>query len=140
MNKYLEQRINKMPYCWAWTGAVGRDGYGRAYYNNSSFLAHRAVFTEVNGVIPQGMTLDHLCRNKICVNPKHLEITSQRENILRGNGKASINAKKSYCNRGHEFTPENTYFYVGARGGNWRMCRACRSITNKIRRKQLREQ
>lgn len=134
MNTYLHERISKTNYCWTWTGSVGWDGYGRAYHNRLNQLAHRAVYTEFKGKIPPKMTIDHLCRNKICVNPEHLEVVSQRENILRGDTRAGKNAKKSHCSRGHEFTPENTYTYTGSRGGTWRACRACERIKHAKRR------
>jgi len=107
------------------------DGYGLASFKRTTRMAHRAVFTEVKGDIPKGMTLDHLCRNKICVNPEHLEIVTQRENILRGNGKASINAKKTHCARGHEFTSDNTYTHFSPKGEKWRKCKTCMAINSR---------
>ena len=69
--------------CWLWTGAT-MEGYGQFSYAGQSQLAHRLAYTELVGPIPGGMTLDHLCRTRACVNPLHLEPVTNRENILRG--------------------------------------------------------
>jgi hypothetical protein len=73
------------------------------------------------GSVGEGLELDHLCRNRSCVNPAHLEAISHKENILRGESFSSINAKRTHCKHGHEFTPENTYRWRG----KMRTCRAC---------------
>ncbi len=70
------------------------------------------------------MTLDHLCRNKACVNPEHLEPVTQKENVLRGVGPTAINAKKTHCIRGHEFNEQNTIFHPRT---NYRTCRVCKN-------------
>jgi hypothetical protein len=69
------------------------------------------------------LVLDHLCRNRRCVNPEHLEIVTSVENVMRGEGFGPKNAAKTHCDKGHEFTPENTYIRTRAQGG--RECRAC---------------
>ena len=110
--------------CWLWTGAKGGDGYGmhgvtedgRRYTRQ----VHRLAYTLAVGEIPDGLTIDHLCRNRLCCNPNHLEVVSIRENILRGDGVAANNARKTHCPRGHEYTEENTYVYRKKRH-----CREC---------------
>jgi hypothetical protein len=73
------------------------------------------------GPIPEGLTIDHLCRVRHCVNPAHLEAVSERVNILRGNGAGARNARKTHCVKGHAFTPDNLYRdYQG-----YRRCRRC---------------
>jgi hypothetical protein len=130
--KYFLDRINKQSYCWTWVGSIGHDGYGRAYYKGKNNMAHRAVYRAFVDEIPPEMTIDHLCRNKLCVNPEHLQVASQRDNILRSDNQASINTKKTHCVNGHEYTAKNTYSYKASRGkGIWRACKTCRGMTLK---------
>lgn len=91
--------------------------------------AHRVAFELIRGCIPNGLVLDHLCRNRGCVNPDHLEPVTFRENIMRGVGYTAQQARKTHCRHGHEFTVENTYVW---RGG--RICRTCRRIQTAVRR------
>ena len=128
MKQYYIDRIRKTNYCWHWTGSIAKDGYGQAVGQQ----AHRAVYKQLVGEIPAKMTLDHLCRNKSCVNPEHLEIVTQRENILRGDTQAGKNARKTHCVNGHEFNEQNTN--ITPRG--WRICRKCRYERLKRYRKR----
>jgi len=105
--------------CWLWVGAVGTHGYGVAYYNNKVDVAHRIIYKIIIGFIPIFYELHHKCCNKQCVNPNHLEITKRKTH--EGNF-ASINAQKTHCINGHEFTSENTAIY---RNGKKRQCRTC---------------
>ncbi len=107
--------------CWVWVGVQDYNGYGRFFYNRKNDRAHRVSYQLYVGPIPDGMTIDHLCRNRRCVNPTHLEVVSLRENILRGLGIPAINARKTHCKNGHEFNKINTYYY---RNGG-RACRIC---------------
>lgn len=107
--------------CWEWVAALrGVKGYGSFTLNGRSTQAHRASYTLLVGPIPDGAVLDHLCRNRKCVNPEHLEPVTDRENILRGDGVAAHNAQKTSCKNGHAFTPENTLTHKSGRG-----CRQC---------------
>lgn len=99
--------------CWIWNGYVSEDGYGRL----GKIVAHRMVYEERVGPVPDGLELDHLCRQRDCVNPAHLEPVTHAENIRRG-----VWTLRSHCRQGHEFTPENTY--VDPHGQ--RFCRTCR--------------
>ncbi len=111
--------------CWRWRGASDPKGYGRVgrMINGKAVtkLAHRVVYEAWVGAIPEGLQLDHLCRNHACVNPDHLEPVTQRENLLRGDTITARNAAKTHCLRGHEFTSDNTY----VRPGGKRNCRTC---------------
>lgn len=118
--------------CWNWTGYVGAEGYGQIRLPDgpTSRETHRVAYEVLVGPIPSGLVLDHLCRNRACFNPEHLEPVTNRVNILRGEGKSAINARKSHCERGHELTPENVYTNRGAR-----VCKTChKAATLRYRR------
>ena len=95
--------------CWLWMGACNQKGYGQIRQQGGKRqVAHRVIYELLKGPIPERLTLDHLCRMKICVNPNHLEIVTLRENILRGNGIPAQNARKTHCLHGHLFDDKNT--------------------------------
>ena len=112
--------------CMIWTSARRPAGYGQFYLNGRSQHAHRLAYEHFIGPIPNGLTIDHLCRNPSCVNPTHLEAVTDRVNILRGEGLAAKNAIKTHCDHGHEFTVENTYW-----NGDMRQCRTCQKGWSK---------
>ncbi len=103
--------------CWLWRGSIDAEGYGRIGRNQS---AHRVAYELLVGPIPQGLTIDHLCRVRHCVNPAHLEPVTMAENLRRGMSFSAQNAVKTHCNRGHPYDEINTY-----RHGHSRFCRAC---------------
>lgn len=112
--------------CWVWTGATS-DGYGRVGIRRgtdrpSTEGAHRISYRMNVGPIPEGLTLDHLCRNPPCVNPAHLEAVTMRENVLRGETITAYAASRTHCPQGHEYNEANTYRYKGT---NHRLCRVC---------------
>ncbi len=125
------KRVEKTDYCWNWKGILTRSGYPHFSFHGEYANGHRFAYSMLRGPIPNGLVLDHLCRNRACVNPDHLEPVSLKTNILRGTGLAAINAKKTHCVRGHEFTPENTY-----RSSSGRDCRTCRQIIGIAYRKR----
>lgn len=114
--------------CWEWTAARDRKGYGRVAKHS---LAHRAVYELLVGPIPEGLDLDHLCRNHGCVFPLHLEPVTRRENLLRGATIPARKAAQTCCEAGHEFDDANTYI---APNGT-RMCRACHRLRQRNRYK-----
>ena len=105
--------------CWNWHSYDAREGYGRIMVNLRSFYAHRWMYERLIGPIPAGLQIDHLCRNRRCVNPDHLEPVTHQENARRG---VAARPLKTHCVHGHEFTPENTC-YVPDR--SQRYCRQC---------------
>lgn len=113
--------------CWPWLACTCR-GYGHFGAFGRQVQAHRLSYELTRGEIPAGLTLDHLCRNRSCVNPAHLEPVSRGENVLRGAGITARNSAKTHCDAGHELSDDNVYFYRGHRH-----CRACRLINDRIR-------
>ena len=127
--------------CWLWLGTksdVGTGTYGVVYDRavRRTTQAHRLAYRLFRGEIPADLTVDHLCRNTLCVNPEHMELVTMRENILRGSSPVAKNAKKTHCLNGHEFTPENTIQrHDGGRG-----CRICqRAYQRKCNRRRYAE-
>jgi hypothetical protein len=111
--------------CVVWVGGRNSKGYGQFRGGGKTTGAHKWIWEQHEGPVPDGYELDHLCRNRACVNLLHLEVVTHRENVLRGETNAGINARKTHCIRGHEFTPENTYTYIGQGGREKRSCRIC---------------
>jgi hypothetical protein len=110
-----------------WTGYQDRRGYGKFYYDAAVRLAHRHAYEYFVGPIPPGKALDHLCRVTGCVRPDHLEPVTWRENSLRGNTIARLNANKTHCVHGHEYTLHNTHPH----SLGWRRCRVCSRLRNR---------
>lgn len=119
--------------CWEWEGGLTPNGYGTLRAGRSSKVAHRVVFEAICGEIPEGLVLDHLCRNRLCVNPAHLEPVTNRENILRGESFAAINAAKKACDSGHPLDGDNVY--EDPKKPGTRACKACRAAAQARHRR-----
>lgn len=121
--------------CWVWTGGGWPSGYGSFRVNGVKVGAHRYAYERLVGPIPEGLVVDHLCFNRSCVRPAHLEVVTFRENILRGDNTAAQFARRSNCLRGHCFDPPNGYITSqGARG-----CRACDRIRSARKRSRAKQ-
>lgn len=120
--------------CWQWLGTKHNHGYGVVRERYAWRLIHRVVYEHFKGPIPEGLTIDHLCRNRLCVNPEHLEAVSNKENILRGEAFSAKYARRDACIHGHLFTKENTYRYVYKGIDQGRICRACHRDRERARR------
>ena len=105
--------------CWLWTGHISSAGYGRI---SGAAYTHRVTYELLRAEIPDGLQLDHLCRNRRCGNPWHLEPVTPRVNNLRGAGPAAACAAQTQCQRGHVFDDANIYWTPNGR----RQCRTCK--------------
>ena len=112
--------------CWLWNGCLARpQGYARLNIERKAQYAHIFIYERLWGPIPEGKEIDHLCRNRACVNPFHLEAVIRQVNWLRGYSPAAVAHRKaegrSCCAHGHPWTPENTYY----RKSGSKICRTC---------------
>jgi hypothetical protein len=120
--------------CWLWAGEWNDGGYGRLWIRGKNHQAHRLSYELHKGPIPDGLTIDHLCRVRCCVNPDHLEPVTMRENTLRGTGPTALNVLKTSCPAGHLYTPDNTR--IDARGR--RSCRECDKLCSRLTKRRWR--
>ena len=124
--------INQNSGCWEWVNPRS-DGYGRFYLNRKQVLAHRFAYQALVGEVETGLDLDHLCRNRKCCNPEHLEPVTRRENCRRSPIMGKWKLATTHCPEGHEYNSDNTY--TDKRGK--RNCRACgRQAQREYRERQ----
>lgn len=129
-------KIHKSDGCWEYIQVPENTGYGRITTVIDGITVrdyiHRIAYKLYKGPIPKGYEIDHLCRNRICANPDHLEAVPSRVNWLRGKSIQAIYHKATHCRHGHEYTPENTYI-IPCSGK--RTCRQCaRSSMKQFKR------
>jgi hypothetical protein len=119
--------------CWEWTSPPNERGYGCLWTKiTSSFPAHKLSLILHGGTVPNGMVVDHTCRNKICVNPNHLRAVTPRINAIENNSSwAAINASKTHCRRGHPYAGDNLRMFRGKR-----RCRECLRLNTENYRKR----
>lgn len=118
------QRVDLDQGCWNWTGTRDQKGYGRARFGGKTTGAHRVAYELLVGPIPEELTIDHLCLNKSCVRPDHLEPVTRGENVRRWAETVTE------CPLGHPYTDDNTYRnpVTGKRA-----CRACERLRSRKR-------
>ncbi len=133
-------KIKKTDKCWIWLGAANTNGYGEFSLNGKCCKAHRISYEFYKEeTIPKNLVIDHLCRNKMCVNPDHLEIVTAYINTMRGNSPHAINARKIRCRNGHILN-ENTVKETKLRNGrSRRRCLVCCRLRQRAYRKRLKE-
>ena len=124
--------------CWEWQGSKGSHGYGRFQVDGKQWLAHRFSYTLFIGDIPDGLVIDHLCRNKTCVNPAHLEVVTHGQNIRRGEAgqiTGQRQKEKTHCPQGHPYSGSNVLQF-----GKSRHCRECgRKRAREYQRKKRKQ-
>lgn len=130
LRHYLESRISPEPNsgCWLWEAGWSSRGYGVFWVEQFEYKAHRIVYIIVKGSIPKGLELDHLCRNKCCCNPDHLEAVPHLVNVQRGDAGKKMAARrntKTHCVNGHSFAENSMVLRNG-----YRRCRACSRLDN----------
>ena len=114
--------------CWVWQGAINKGtGYAYSSWNGKSCSAHRLAYRLFKGEIPEGLVIDHLCNNKICMNPEHLEAVTQKENMIRGGFLGQHNSIKTKCPRGHSYNATRSY-----NGCKQRVCTVCNSYFDNL--------
>lgn len=135
----IEQYIIPEPNsgCWLWLGGLrdSKEGYGAMGWAGKTQRVHRLVYNLLRGKVASQLDVDHLCRNRICCNPDHLEPCTRKVNVLRGEGVAPKNLAKTHCPQGHKYNSENTYVWQ-----EQRFCRTCHKkhiATSAVKRKIL---
>ena len=120
--------------CWEWKAAKLRNGYGRFWDGKNNVLAHRFSYKTFIIPISEDQHLDHICCNRGCVNPDHLQILTNKENVLKGNGPTAKNLRKTICKRGHILTSGKF-----KQNSEWRICLECARETRRKWLKNNRE-
>lgn len=125
------ERYKEVDGCWVWTGSTGPNGYGKLSRNRGwNGLAHRVAYSLVHGGIPEGLVIDHLCRNRACINPAHLEAVTFNENVRRG--ARNYGGVRTRCKYGHDITVAENLITLS--NGTHR-CRLCKHLDDAHQRR-----
>lgn len=120
VDRWMRRSVTPDGDCWIWTGSRTRNGYGQLGIHGARYMAHRAFYMYFVGEIPEGLDLDHLCRNRACVNPWHLDPVTRSVNLLRGDTERTHFSSRVACPQGHLYDEANTAIRRGRR-----CCREC---------------
>jgi len=123
--------------CWQWRGYITREGYGQYGVHGVGKRAHRIMWELVGRPFDPTKQLDHLCRNRACVSPYHLEEVTARVNTRRGVSPAAVNAQKDVCLRGHPLTGDNLKLRQHVRGGILRRCWECERMFSRQHKRRV---
>jgi len=127
--------------CWTWTASAQPGGYGQFNVSGRPERAHRLAYVALVGPIPEGLVLDHLCRNPACVNPEHIEAVTVLENTMRGQMPVVTHERhltRTTCPRGHHYNESNTARSTNARGYPLRYCRTCKRDRRRLQLQGIR--
>jgi hypothetical protein len=124
------RKVRKTDSCWMWMGAKNNYGYGNFYYGGRMVRAHRVSLKLFRHDFPDELVVDHLCRNKLCVNPDHLDAVTQQVNVARY---YAAKEPKPICVNGHAMINDNTYLH-----DNRRICKECKRESTRRWRQKLR--
>lgn len=120
-NKVIIKENGYKTPCWVWTASTNSMNYGHMNVSGKTIAAHRWAYEHFVGRIPEGLELDHMCRNTLCVNPSHCRAVTHKQNVLCGGSPSALNAIKTHCPKGHEYIDNNIIVV----NGKWRRCRIC---------------
>ena len=137
----LMTKVEEQPNgCWIFTGHKNGRGYG-VIWDRGAASAHRVAWRELVGPIPDGLVIDHLCRNRACINPDHMELVTNEENVRRGmRGEMSQQSWAAHCKRGHEMAGDNVGWINPKNGATpWRYCRECQRARMRAFRSRKKE-
>ena len=123
--------------CWMWSAYIRSDGYGEFSLNSKPRLAHRVAYEALSGHIPDALCVDHLCRVRCCVNPRHMELVTRGENVLRGVGLPATRARQTHCKNGHPLSGDNLRLNKRRGGQPHRQCKQCRKDWADLNREKL---
>ena len=123
----IQVKVERTDSCWFWTACRNYAGYPIIQLNGGACRAHRVIYEQLIGPIPKGLTLDHLCRVRHCVNPAHLEPVTDAVNIARGNGVCAQNARRTHCPQGHLYD----WYWRNNLGKICRLCRTCKQASQR---------
>jgi hypothetical protein len=132
----IEKYVVRAPGCWTWAASHKPSGYAQIWGKGTMLFVHRWMYEQVHGAIPEGFQIDHLCRNRGCINPDHLEAVTARINILRSDAPGAKAVRTGFCKRGHPFSGDNVY--VRPSSGT-RRCKKCHALDRMKRYREKRQ-